>query len=80
MRLPVPALPALGPSSTELLPRLLDVAGAAVYLSVAPGTVRQLVHDGILRRVRIPLPDQGELRRLLLDRLDLDQLVERSKA
>jgi hypothetical protein len=68
-------LPALGPSSSPA-PRLLDVESAAAYLSLKPGTIRGLVHGGVLRRVRIPLPDHGELRRVLLDRAALDRLVE----
>ena len=76
MRVPRGTLPTLGPSSSTLAPRLLDVESAAIYLSVKPGTVRGLVHGGVLRRVRIPLPDHGELRRVLLDRADLDRLVE----
>ena len=35
--------------------------------------------SGILPRVRIPLPNAGELRKLLFDRSDLDQLIERWK-
>lgn len=76
MRVPRATLPALGPSSSSLAPRLLDVDRAAVYLSLKPGTIRGLVHGGVLRRVRIPLPDHGELRRVLLDRADLDRLVD----
>jgi hypothetical protein len=30
----------------------------------------------VLRRVRIPLPDGRELRKLLFDREDLDRLIE----
>jgi len=79
MRVPHAPVSTLGPFSIPLAPRLLDVAGAAAYLSLKPGTIRALVHGGVLRRVRIPLPDHGELRRVLLDRSDLDRLVEVSK-
>lgn len=75
MQVPCSTLPTLGPSS-KLAPRLLDVESAAAYLSLKPGTIRGLVHGGVLRRVRIPLTDHGELRRVLLDRADLDRLVE----
>jgi excisionase family DNA binding protein len=54
--------------------RLLSVAEAGRYLSVHPRTVRRLVDDGTLRRVRAPV------RRFLVDRGDLDQIVERWKA
>lgn len=60
--------------STE--PRLLDLAGAAGYLSVSPWTIRDLVANGTLCRVRVPLPNGGELRKVLIDRKDLDALIE----
>jgi hypothetical protein len=34
-----------------------------------------LIANGTLKRVRVPLPNGGELRRVLLDREDLDRLV-----
>lgn len=60
-------------------PRLLDVAGAASYLCVSQSIVRNLVTAGLLRRVRIPTRNNGELRKLLFDRADLDRLIETSK-
>jgi hypothetical protein len=42
--------------------------------------VRDLIAAGTLARVRIPLPNGGELRRVLLDREDLDRLVAGWKA
>ncbi len=57
-------------------PRLLDLAGAASYLCVSKWTVRDLEAAGILPRIRIPLPRQGELRKLLFDRVDLDHLID----
>jgi excisionase family DNA binding protein len=60
--------------------RLLDLPAAAVYLALSPWTLRELVANGTLRRVRVPLPNGGELRRVLLDREDLDQLIARWKA
>jgi hypothetical protein len=61
--------------------RLLDVRGAAHYLGLSPAAVRQLVADGVLPTVRPPsLRHAGEqMRRTLLDRADLDALVERWK-
>lgn len=56
-------------------PRLLDLGASAVYLAVSPWTVRDLIAAGTLARVRIPLPNGGELRKVLLDREDLDRLV-----
>jgi hypothetical protein len=56
-------------------PRLLDLAATAAYLGVSPWTVRDLEAAGSLRRMRIPLPHGGELRKLLFDREDLDRLI-----
>jgi hypothetical protein len=60
---------------TDLLPRLLDVHGAARYTSLSPWTIRDLVNNGTLARVRVPLPNAGELRRVLIDRDELDQMI-----
>jgi hypothetical protein len=63
----------------EQVRRLLDLDGAAAYLGVSPWTIRDLEAAGVLRRVRVPLPNGGELRKVLLDRVDLDALIERWK-
>jgi len=63
-----------------LCPRLLDLGATAAYLGVSPWTVRDLETAGTLKRVRVPLPDGGELRKLLFDRQDLDRLIETWKA
>lgn len=63
----------------RLPPRLLDLRGAAAYLGVSSWTIRDLEAAGTLRRVRIPLPNAGELRKLLFDRMDLDGLIGRWK-
>ncbi len=55
-------------------PRLLDLDATAAYLGVSPWTVRDLEAAGILRRVRVPLQN-GELRKLLFDREELDHLI-----
>jgi excisionase family DNA binding protein len=57
-------------------PRLLDVPAAAAYLSVPEATVYDLAARGVLRRVRVPLPDGSELRKLLFDRSDVDRLID----
>lgn len=59
-----------------IAPRLLDLHGAAAYLALSEFTVRELEQQGILSRVRIPLPNHGELRKLLFDKAELDLLVE----
>ncbi len=61
----------------EMCPsRLLDLPSTATYLAVSPWTVRDLEAAGVLRRVRIPLPNGGEVRRLLFDKSDLDALIQ----
>ncbi len=62
-----------------LMPRLLDLHAAAAYLGVSEWTVRDLEAAGVLQRVRVPLPNHGELRKLLFDRVNLDALIERWK-
>ncbi|MFQ5946914.1 MAG: helix-turn-helix domain-containing protein [Anaerolineae bacterium] len=57
-------------------PRLLDLRATAAYLGVSEWTVRDLDAAGVLRRVRVPLPNGAELRKLLFDRADLDRLIE----
>jgi hypothetical protein len=59
----------------RLTPRLLDLPGAAAYLGLSPWTVRDLEAARALPRVRVPLPNGGELRKLLFDREDLDRLI-----
>jgi hypothetical protein len=59
--------------------RLLDLAATATYLGLAPWTVRELEWRGVLRRVRVPLPNGGEVRKLLFDVRDLDALIDRWK-
>lgn len=71
---------ALAPHTSAHERRLLDLPAAAIYVSLSVWTLRELVGSGVLRRVRVPLPNGGELRRVLLDREDLDQLIARWKA
>lgn len=70
-------------------PRLLSVDQAAAYLGVSFWTVREFVNDGSIPTVRLPRPRTDRMRkrqpvndtvrRLLIDRADLDALVERWK-
>ena len=62
-------------AAAPLLPRLLQVEAAASYLGVSAKTVRRWIAAGRLAPVRL-----AGFRRPLLDRLDLDLLVERAKA
>ena len=59
-----------------LCPRLLGLEATAAYLGVSPWTVRDLEAAGGLHRIRIPLANGGELRKLLFDKNDLDALIE----
>jgi excisionase family DNA binding protein len=70
-RLPGAPVPAL-------CPRLLDIRGVAAYLGVSAWTVRDLIAAGQLPRVRLEV-DKRELRKVLVDRADVDQLITRGK-
>lgn len=59
-----------------LSPRLLDLADAAVFLSVSSWTLRDLLANGTISRVRVPLPGGGGLRKILVDRQDLERVIE----
>jgi hypothetical protein len=71
---------AFEPPVAEVWPRLLGLAQAAAYLSLSVWTIRDYLAVGVLSRVELPSATQGTTRRVLLDRADLDQLVELSKA
>lgn len=66
----------VSPETSPIQPRLLDVDLAATYLSLSPWSIRCLIANRTLRRVRVPLPNGGEMRKVLVDRADLDRLVE----
>ena len=72
--------------------RLLSLHEAGKYLGVGYWTVRDYVQAGILPRVVLPCaarrgkggvvirkPGDGNARRILVDKRDLDTLIERSK-
>jgi hypothetical protein len=63
-----------------LSPRLLTFEQAAQYLNLSIWTFETLEQGGIVARVRVPLPGDGEVRKRLYDRADLDELIERWKA
>jgi hypothetical protein len=63
-------------TTAPLLPRLLDFHMSAGYLGLSEWTVRTLEQQGVLKRVRIPLQAHGEVRKLLLDKQDLDRLID----
>ena len=64
------------------LPRLLDLKAAGAYLGVSYWTARTLVDAGALPTVKLPMCPRSDgrvLRRILIDRNDLDRLIEASK-
>jgi hypothetical protein len=63
-------------------PRLLDLKAAATYLGLCYWTVRDLVLAGRLPSVKIPCPRSGDgriIRRILVDRCDLDDFMNGAK-
>ena len=63
-----------------LLPRLLTVEGACLYLSLKEDTVLELIRAGVFQRVTVPAPVTakrrgGAIRRVLLDRHQLDAAI-----
>lgn len=68
-------------------PRLLNIYQAAAYLGISVDMVREFINDGTIKPVRLPRPRTArmnrrtaisdQVRRLLIDRADLDKLVER---
>jgi hypothetical protein len=67
---------ALVPSAiAPLAPRLLGLESTATYLGLSSWKVRELEGAGILQRVRVPLPGDREIRKVLFDRQDLDRLI-----
>lgn len=63
-------------------PRLLNLSRAAEYLGLSPWTLRQLVANGVVPRVRLPIGRASRdrtVQRLLIDRRDLDAIIEANK-
>ncbi len=60
----------------QVPPRVLSLRDAARYLGMSQWTIRDMEHSSLLPRIRVPLPNNGELRKLLFAREDLDQAVE----
>ena len=62
--------------------RLLDLRAAGAYLGVSYWTMRDLIFGGVIPSVKIPSPrarDGRVIRRILVDRRDLDAFIERNK-
>jgi excisionase family DNA binding protein len=61
-----------------IAPRLLGEEDAARYAGVSRWSIRALIDAGTLPTVKLPGAN-GDMRRILIDRADLDALIERSK-
>lgn len=62
--------------------RLLSLPEAAAYLGLSWWTTREMVMRGAIPAVRLPAPrarDGRTLRRILIDRIDLDALITKWK-
>jgi excisionase family DNA binding protein len=59
--------------------RLMGLKEAAKYLGVSYWTVREIVWSGALPMVKLPNKNGGQCRKILIDRRDLDGLIEKSK-
>jgi len=62
--------------------RLLNLRAAAAYVGVSYWTMRDMTLSGMLPVVRFPVPrakDGRTIRRVLIDRQDLDRLIEANK-
>src|SRR5437016_3518592 len=85
--LSAPRRPSRSSASAGLGPRLLDRDAAAAYLSISVDTVDRLLQSGALHVVRLPvqrdrktgLGVRGTTRRILLDRDELDSLVDQCR-
>lgn len=70
-----------------IAPRVLSRVQAAAYLGVSPATVDRLVASGVVRVVQLPVTRDaagnigvpGGNRRVLLDRAELDALVDANR-
>jgi hypothetical protein len=62
-------------------PRLLDLTAAAAYLGISRSAIRRLVDSGQLPRVHLPSSSEPDSRldRFLLEKADLDAVIERGK-
>jgi hypothetical protein len=62
--------------------RLLDLKAAASYCSISYWTLRDLALGGEIPIVRFPVPrarDGRTIRRILIDKADLDVFIDRNK-
>jgi hypothetical protein len=64
----------------SITPRLLSLQRAATYLGIEARGVQRLIAAGKISIVRLPSvhAENGDMRRILIDRFELDALVETS--
>src|SRR5262245_40766234 len=67
--MPAPVTP------SALQPRYMSISQASAYSSLGQTTIRKMLRDGRLRRVTAP-----GVTRVLIDRLELDELLLRGEA
>ena len=60
----------------HFVPRLMDMHTAGVYTGTSYWTVRQAVQHGLIPVVQWPGEDGEPIRRVLLDRKDIDEFVD----
>ncbi len=59
--------------------RLMGANEAAKYLGLSYWTLRESIWSGAIPLIQLPNKNGGRLRRILVDKGDLDRLIERSK-
>ena len=72
----------LDTQSNAPAPRLLSLQAAAAYCGLSAWTLRAFVIDGAVPVVRLPRPgrqQREDLRRVLIDRQDLDNWIDRHR-
>jgi hypothetical protein len=57
-------------------PRLMDLGTAGIYTGTSYWTVRQAVQRGLIPVVEWPGEDSEPIRRVLLDREDVDRFID----
>jgi len=70
------------PAAMDDAPRVVNLREGAKYCGISYWSLRDLVIHGHVPAVRFPCPRSGNghiMRRLLVDRRDLDALIDRSR-
>ena len=72
---------ALGIAEVDLFkrghsPQLIDTKTAAALLGISVWTVRRLIDSGALPTVKIPATQGRDVRRILIDRTDIERVVQ----